>query len=67
MGKTTANLYKLSDRAFAIVGDDGLDELRHRERRRRLGVTDRRRISGSMDEIDDALTKNRLPTKCAIS
>ncbi len=24
MGKTTANLYKLSDRAFAIVGDDGL-------------------------------------------
>lgn len=24
MGKITANLYKLSDRAFAIVGDDGL-------------------------------------------
>jgi len=56
MGKTTANLYKLSDRAFAIVGDDGLTNfgiVKGDDGSALLIDGDIRR----MDEIDDALQR----------
>ena len=56
MGKTTANLYKLSDRAFAILGDDGLTNfgiVKGDDGSALLIDGDIRR----MDEIDDALQR----------
>ena len=56
MEKTTANLYKLSDRAFAIVGDDGLTNfgiVKGDDGSALLIDGDIRR----MDEIDDALQR----------
>lgn len=56
MGKTTADLYKLSDRAFAIVGDDGLTNfgiVKGDDGSALLIDGDIRR----MDEIEDALQR----------
>jgi glyoxylase-like metal-dependent hydrolase (beta-lactamase superfamily II) len=56
MGKTTANLCKLSDRAFAIVGDDGLTNfgiVKGDDGSALLIDGDIRR----MDEIEDALQR----------